>query len=83
LSDQLQVKHEVCRAIAARLVACGGYSPFIAGETGWPSDFEKYGYARGKPAAFEYYTPAHWDDLANQLGTRLRTFLKQGASHAK
>jgi len=83
LSDQLAVKREVCRAIAAKLVACGGFSPFIAGETGWPVDFEKYGSARGKPAAFAYYSPADWDDLANQLGIRLRSALKKEAPHAK
>ena len=68
-------KCEVCRAIVARLVAAGGFTPFIPGSDAWPSDIEQYGYRRGLPAAFAYYTGAHWDQLAGYLGARLRAAL--------
>jgi hypothetical protein len=68
-------KRAVARAIAERLLAAGGFTPFIAGRDAWPSDFELYGYRRGLPSAFGFYTERHWDRLAGWLGTRLRAAL--------
>ena len=68
-------KQAVARAIAARLQAAGGFASFVAGRDAWPSDFELYGYRRGLPSAFCFYTERHWDRLAGYLGARLRATL--------
>lgn len=68
-------KREVCRAITARLVALGGFTSFIPGDSPWPRDIEAYGYRDGLPPNFSHYTGAHWDRLANRLGARLRAVL--------
>jgi hypothetical protein len=72
-------KCEVTRAIAARLQAAGGFTPFITGQNVWPGDVEAYGYSRGLKARFEFYDEADWDRLAAWLGARLRaTLAKRG-----
>jgi len=68
-------KHAVCRAIAARLQAAGGFAPFISGQSIWPGDVEAYGYRRGLKAAFRFYDETDWDQLAAWLGGRLRAAL--------
>lgn len=64
-----------CRAITRKLVAEGGFTPFVAGADPWPSDVEQYAYRRAGmacPASFRDYTGAHWDALMAALGKRLR-----------
>ena len=68
-------KHAVAKAITARLVAEGGFTPFGQGHDAWPRDIESYGFSRGLPAGFDYYKPEHWDRLAAFLGARLRAVL--------
>lgn len=70
-------KRAVVRAIAAKLVAAGAFTPFLPGGDPWPSDFEVYGYSRGLPASFGCYAAADWDRLASHLGARLRAALAE------
>ena len=77
--DDADRKRAVCRAIAARLQAAGGFTPFVAGADVWTSDIERYGYGRGLPAGFGDYDARHWDALANWLGARLRGTLARKA----
>jgi hypothetical protein len=74
-------KRAVCRAVAAKLQAAGGFAPFIAGQDVWPGDVEAYGYRRGLKAAFRFYDETDWDRLAAWFGARLRATLagKEGA----
>ena len=65
-------KHAVCRAIVGRLVAIGGFTPFVPGTDPWPVDIAAYGRACGLPSGFTDYDAKDWDDLANLLGARLR-----------
>lgn len=78
-TDPVARKQAVTRAIAARLVAAGGFAPFIPGGDPWPREFERYGYKRGLPAAFRFYGAAEWDRLAAYLGARLRGKLAEAA----
>lgn len=68
-------KQAVARAIAARLLAEGGFMPSAPGRDAWPTDFADYGYRCGLPADFRDYGPDHWDWLIGMLGARLRATL--------
>jgi len=68
-------KRAVCRAIAQKLQAAGGFAPFVPGQDVWPGDVEAYGYRRGLKAQFEFYDEADWDCLAAWFGARLRATL--------
>ena len=76
-------KHAVCRAITARLVAVGGFTPFVPGTDPWPVDIATYGRACGLPAGITDYDAKDWDDLANLLGARLRGKLTAQAKAEK
>ena len=84
MSDDIVArKHAVCRAIAARLVAIGGFTPFVPGTDAWPVDFAAFGYRCGLPAGFTDYEAKDWDELANILGKRLRGKLAERARAEK
>ena len=76
-------KFALCRAITARLVAIGGFTPFVPGTDPWPTDIATYGRAIGLPAGFKDYSTKDWDDLANALGKRLRGRLAARARTAE
>ena len=75
-------KSDVCRAIVRKLVAEGGFTPFVPGLDPWPTDVEQYAYLSqgGFPASFGAYGPRHWDELMARLGKRLRAVR---AAHSK
>ena len=77
VGDTLASKRAVLQALAARLVATGGFLPFAphVDPTGWPHDFEAYGYRRGLPPSFTTYDGPAFDKMANWLGARLRATL--------
>ena len=81
--DPIARKHAVCRAIVARLVAIGGFTPLVPGTDPWPADIAAYGRACALPDGFTEYDGKDWDDLANILGARLRGRLAAQARAAK
>ncbi len=84
MSDDLFArKHAVCRAIVGRLVAIGGFTPFVPGTDPWPVDIAAYGRACGLPSGFTDYDAKDWDELANLLGARLRGKLAAKAKAEK
>ena len=81
--DILARKHAVCRAIAARLVVVGGFTPLVPGTDPWPADIAVFGRACALPDGFTDYVARDWDALANILGARLRGRLAAQARAAK
>ncbi|MCC3246171.1 regulatory protein GemA [Methylocystis sp. WRRC1] len=72
------IKKAVAMAVAARCIETGCFRPFIReGQNNTvDANLERYGYAVGNPASFEFYTGEHWDKLASALGKRLRVRLE-------
>ncbi|MGO4872774.1 MAG: regulatory protein GemA [Roseiarcus sp.] len=75
-------KRAVAHACAVRLQQLGAFTPVIRETSVWPQDVAAYGYRRGLPAGFDFYSADDWNRLSQWLGGRLRAALAKKRGEA-